>query len=142
MRKRASLNCSVQSRRLTNVAVFYVGRLTTSHFPPIRRGDWSYAKAASYPRDSAWTSNRGCRSNFPRYSHPQLLRNVFSAPTLDFSVNRSMAMADRSGLRLIGFLFATVTIAVMSTTVLIVKGQADANHLIENSSASMPLRRT
>jgi hypothetical protein len=33
-----------------------------------------------------------------------------------------MAMADRNGLRLIGFLFATVTIAVMSTTVLLVKG--------------------
>jgi hypothetical protein len=49
-------------------------------------------------------------------------------------------MADRSGLRLIGFLFATLTIAVMSTTVLVVKGQADANYLIENSSASMPLR--
>ena len=74
------------------------------------------------------------------YSHPQFLRNVLSAPTVDFSVNRSTAMADRSGLRLIGFLFATVTIAVMSTTVLVVKGQADANHLIENSSASMPLR--
>jgi hypothetical protein len=51
-----------------------------------------------------------------------------------------MAMADRSALRLIGFLFATVTIAVMSTTVLVVKGQTDANYLIEFSSASMPLR--
>jgi hypothetical protein len=66
--------------------------------------------------------------------------NVFSAPTFDFSVNQSMAMADRSALRLIGILFATVTIAVMSTTVLVVKGQADANYLIENTSASMPLR--
>jgi hypothetical protein len=51
-----------------------------------------------------------------------------------------MAMADRNGLRLIGFLFATVTIAVMSTTVLVVKGHADANYVIENSKASMPLR--
>jgi hypothetical protein len=51
-------------------------------------------------------------------------------------------MADRSGLRLIGFLFATVTIAVMSTTVLVVKGHADANYVIENSAASMPLRWT
>jgi len=49
-------------------------------------------------------------------------------------------MADRSGLRLIGFLFATVTFAVMSTTILVVKGQADTNYLIENSPASMPLR--
>jgi hypothetical protein len=49
-------------------------------------------------------------------------------------------MADRNGLRLIGLLFATVTIAVMSTTVLVVKGHVDANYLIENSAASMPLR--
>jgi hypothetical protein len=51
-----------------------------------------------------------------------------------------MAMADRNGLRLIGFLLATVTIAVMSTTVLVVKGHVDANYLIENSAASTPLR--
>jgi hypothetical protein len=51
-----------------------------------------------------------------------------------------MAMADRNGLRLIGFLFATVTIAVMSTTVLVVKGHANANDVIGNSAASMPLR--
>ena len=31
-------------------------------------------------------------------------------------------MADRNGLRLIGILFAAVTFAVMSTTVLVVKG--------------------
>ena len=49
-------------------------------------------------------------------------------------------MADRNGLRLIGFLFATVTIAVISTTVLIVKGHADADYVIENPAASMPLR--
>ena len=49
-------------------------------------------------------------------------------------------MADRSGLRLIGVLFATVTIAVMSTTVLVVKGRVDANYVIENSAASIPLR--
>ena len=49
-------------------------------------------------------------------------------------------MADRNGLSLIGFLFATVTIAVMSTTVLVAKGHADANYLIENSAAFMPFR--
>jgi hypothetical protein len=49
-------------------------------------------------------------------------------------------MADRNGLRLIGILFATVTLAVMSTSVLVVKGHADGNYLIENSAASMPSR--
>ena len=34
-------------------------------------------------------------------------------------------MADRSGLRLLGFIFATVTLAVMLATGLVVKGYAD-----------------
>ena len=49
-------------------------------------------------------------------------------------------MADRNGLRLIGILFATVTFAVMSTTVVVVKGHADGNYVIQNSAASMPSR--
>jgi hypothetical protein len=51
-----------------------------------------------------------------------------------------MTVADRNGLRLIGILFATVTFAVMSTTILVVKGHADGNYLIENSAAFMPSR--
>ena len=49
-------------------------------------------------------------------------------------------MADRNGLRLIGILFATVTFAVMSTTVVVVKGHADGNYVIENYAAAMPAR--
>jgi hypothetical protein len=36
-------------------------------------------------------------------------------------------MADRSGLKLVGFIFATVTLAVMFTTVMVVKGYADGS---------------
>ena len=34
-------------------------------------------------------------------------------------------MADRGGLKFVGFIFATVTLAVMLTTVMVVKGNAD-----------------
>jgi hypothetical protein len=34
-------------------------------------------------------------------------------------------MADRSGLKLVGFIFATVTLAVMLATGMVVKGYAD-----------------
>jgi len=40
-------------------------------------------------------------------------------------------MADRSGLRLLGFIFATVTLAVMLTTGLVVKGYADGAYTLE-----------
>jgi hypothetical protein len=51
-----------------------------------------------------------------------------------------MAVVDHNGLPLIGILFATVTFAVMSMTVLVVKGHADGNYVIENYAASMPSR--
>ena len=34
-------------------------------------------------------------------------------------------MANRSGLRLVGFIFASVTLAVMLTTTMVVKGYSD-----------------
>jgi hypothetical protein len=34
-------------------------------------------------------------------------------------------MADRGGLRLVGFIFASVTFAVMLTTMMVVKGYSD-----------------
>jgi len=40
-------------------------------------------------------------------------------------------MADRSGLRLLGFIFATVTLAVMLTTGLVVKGYADGAYSLD-----------
>ena len=36
-------------------------------------------------------------------------------------------MADRNGLRLVGFIFATVTFAVMLTTTIVVKGYSDGD---------------
>jgi hypothetical protein len=51
-----------------------------------------------------------------------------------------MTVADHNGLRLIGILFATVTFAVLSTTILVVKGHADGNYVIENSEAAIPSR--
>lgn len=42
-------------------------------------------------------------------------------------------MADRSGLKLVGFLFATVTVAVMLTTTMVVKGYADGVYTLESA---------
>jgi hypothetical protein len=43
-------------------------------------------------------------------------------------------MADRDGLKFVGFIFATVTLAVMLTTGMVVKGYADGAYSFENSS--------
>jgi hypothetical protein len=40
-------------------------------------------------------------------------------------------MADRSGLKLVGFIFATVTLAVMLTAAMIVKGYADGSFSLD-----------
>ena len=40
-------------------------------------------------------------------------------------------MPDRSGLRLVGFIFATITLAVMLTTGMVVKGYADGVYSLE-----------
>jgi hypothetical protein len=37
-------------------------------------------------------------------------------------------MADRNGLKLVGFIFATVTLAVMLATGMVVKGYADGSY--------------
>ena len=44
-------------------------------------------------------------------------------------------MADRSGLLFLGFIFATVTFAVMLTTGMVVKGYADGVYSLEAQSA-------
>ena len=41
-------------------------------------------------------------------------------------------MADRRGLKLLGFIFATVTLAVMLVTGMVVKGYADGAYSLEN----------
>ncbi len=43
-------------------------------------------------------------------------------------------MADRRGLKLLGFIFATVTLAVTLTTAMVVKGYADGAYSLEPAS--------
>ena len=43
-------------------------------------------------------------------------------------------MADRVGLKFVGFIFATVTLAVMLATAMVVKGYADGGDSIESAS--------
>jgi hypothetical protein len=42
-----------------------------------------------------------------------------------------MTMADRNGLKFVGLIFAIVTIVVMITTALVVKGYADGAYSLE-----------
>ncbi len=44
-------------------------------------------------------------------------------------------MADRSALKLVGLIFATVTLVVMLATGLVVKGFADGNYSFETTSS-------
>jgi hypothetical protein len=41
-------------------------------------------------------------------------------------------MADRRGLKLVGFIFATVTLAVMLATGMVVKGYADGAYTLDS----------
>ena len=42
-------------------------------------------------------------------------------------------MADRSGLKFVGFIFATVTLAVMLATAMVVKGSADGAYSFDRA---------
>jgi hypothetical protein len=42
-------------------------------------------------------------------------------------------MADRTGLKLVGFIFATVTLAVMLATGMVVKGYADGAYTFDSA---------
>ena len=44
-------------------------------------------------------------------------------------------MADRSGLKFVGFIFATVTLTVMLATGMVVKGYADGAYSLETTSS-------
>jgi len=46
-----------------------------------------------------------------------------------------MAMADRGALKLVGIIFATVTLVVMLATGMIVKGFADGNFSLETTAS-------
>jgi hypothetical protein len=43
-------------------------------------------------------------------------------------------MADRTGLKFVGFIFASVTLAVMLATCMVVKGYADGAYTLESSA--------
>jgi cytochrome b subunit of formate dehydrogenase len=45
-------------------------------------------------------------------------------------------MADRSGLKLVGFVFATVTLVVMLVTGMVVKGYADGAYSLDGASVA------
>jgi hypothetical protein len=45
-------------------------------------------------------------------------------------------MADRSGLQLVGFIFATITLSVMLVTGMVVKGYADGAYTLENNTVA------
>ena len=45
-------------------------------------------------------------------------------------------MADRGGLKLVGFIFATVTLSVMLVTGMVVKGYADGAYTLDNAVVS------
>ena len=43
-------------------------------------------------------------------------------------------MANRRGLKLVGFIFASITIAMVATTTLVVKSYADGVYTLESAS--------
>lgn len=45
-------------------------------------------------------------------------------------------MADRNGLKFVGFIFATVTLVVMLTTGMVVKGYADGAYSLETTAVA------
>ena len=45
-----------------------------------------------------------------------------------------ITMADRTGLKFVGFIFATVTMAVMLTTAMVVKTCADGGYTLESTA--------
>jgi hypothetical protein len=45
-------------------------------------------------------------------------------------------MADRRGLKFLGFIFATVTLAVMLFTAMVVKGYADGAYSLESTAVA------
>ena len=49
---------------------------------------------------------------------------------------RGRPMADRSGLKLVGFIFATITLAVMLTAATVVKTYADGGYSLESTTVA------
>jgi hypothetical protein len=51
----------------------------------------------------------------------------------DTARRQGTTMADRTGLKLVGFIFASVTLAVMLVTGMVVKGYADGGYTLDNA---------
>jgi hypothetical protein len=49
---------------------------------------------------------------------------------------KGTTMADRDGLKFVGFIFATVTLVVMLTTGMVVKGYADGAYSLEGAAVA------
>jgi hypothetical protein len=49
---------------------------------------------------------------------------------------KGTTMADRSSLKIVGFIFATVTLVVMLTAAMVVKGYADGAYSFENTAVA------
>jgi hypothetical protein len=54
---------------------------------------------------------------------------------LDVTGNTGTTMADRAGLKFVGFIFASITLAVMLTTGMVVKGYADGAYSLEQTGS-------
>jgi hypothetical protein len=50
-------------------------------------------------------------------------------------LDQGKTMADRAGLKIVGFIFATVTLAVMLTSVQVVKSHADGGDSVETTAS-------
>jgi hypothetical protein len=57
------------------------------------------------------------------------------ARQMQTGLDRGKTMADRAGLKIVGFIFATVTLAVMLTSVQVVKSHADAGDGLETTAS-------
>jgi hypothetical protein len=49
---------------------------------------------------------------------------------------KGTTMADRSGLKIVGFIFATVTLVVMLTAAMVVKSSADGTYSLEGTAVA------
>jgi hypothetical protein len=52
---------------------------------------------------------------------------------MDWETDEGTTMADRNGLKFVGFIFAAVTFAVMLTTGMVVKGYANGAYSLEGA---------
>jgi hypothetical protein len=100
---------------------------------------------------AAWQERRGWPERSPAMTKKanRLEEAAYARPGTIFSLTHfepsachdrhrdrreEMTMADRNGLRFVGFIFATVTVAVMLATGMVVKGYADGAYSLETTS--------